>query len=74
MSALLAIAKAIYAVGTFLSRLADYLAERRAFQAGEDRATARSLKDQNDRARKARAARNAVDADGVPDDDPYLRD
>jgi hypothetical protein len=74
MSAVLSIARAIYALATFLAGLADLMRERRAIQAGEDKAAARSLKEQTDRVRKARDARRAVDAGRLPDDDPYLRD
>ena len=74
MSAVLTIAKLIYAVAGFLDRLVGFLSDRRAVQAGEDKAAARSLKEQTDRVRKARDARRDVDTRGLPDSDPYLRD
>lgn len=74
MSAILTVAKLISAVAGFLDRFVAFLSERHSIQAGEDKATARSLKEQADRVRKARDARRAVDAGGVPDNDPYLRD
>jgi hypothetical protein len=74
MSAVLSIAKLIYAVAGLFDRLVAYLSQSRSIQAGEDKAAARSLKEQTDRVRQARAARRAVDTRGLPDDDPYLRD
>ncbi len=74
MSAIGVIAKAILALAQFFDSLMRDLAERRAMEAGEDRATARSLKEQTARVEKARAARRAVDSDRLPDDDPYRRD
>jgi hypothetical protein len=74
MSAFLTIAKLIYAVAGLLDRVAKNMSERRAVQAGEDKAAAESLKEQANRVRKARDARRGVDADCLPDDDPYLRD
>jgi hypothetical protein len=74
MSAILTFAKLIYAVAGFLDRFVGFLSERRAMQAGEDKAAARSLKEQTDRVRKARDARRDVDARGLPDNDPNLRD
>ena len=74
MSALLTFAKLISAVAGFLDRLVGYLSERRAIQAGEDKAAARSLKELTTRVRKARDARRDVDTRGLPDNDPHLRD
>jgi len=74
MSAFLTIAKLIYAVAGLLDRVAKNMSERRAMQAGEDKAAAESLKEQAERVRKARDARRSVDAGGLPDNDPYLRD
>ena len=67
MSAILTIAKLISAVAGFLDRFVAFLSERRSVQAGEDKAAARSLKEQTDRVRKARDTRRAVDARGLPD-------
>jgi hypothetical protein len=74
MTAILSIFKAIAAAAGFLTSLLAFLKDRENIQAGEDRAAARSLKEQEDRAQKARAARRAVDAGGLPDHDPYRRD
>ena len=74
MSAIGAIAKAILALAQFFDSLMRDASERRAMQAGEDRATAHSLQEQIARVEKARAARCAVDVDRLPDDDPYRRD
>lgn len=74
MSAFLTIAKLIYAVAGLLDRVAKNISDRRSSQAGEDKAAAESLKEQAERVRKARDARRGVDAGGLPDDDPYLRD
>jgi len=74
MSAVLTFAKLIYAVAGVLDRFVGYLSERRAIQAGEDKAAARSLKEQTDRVRKARDARRDVHTRGQPDNDPNLRD
>lgn len=74
MSVILTFAKLIYAVAGLLDRFVGYLSERRAIEAGEDKAVARSLKEQTGRVRKARDARRDVDTRGLPDDDPNLRD
>lgn len=74
MIAIGAIAKAILVLVQFFDSLMREAASRRAAQAGEDRATARSLKEQIARVEKARAARRAVDADRLPDGDPNRRD
>jgi hypothetical protein len=74
MSTLGAIARAIFALAQFLDSLMRDAAQRRAVEAGEDRATAHSLKEQTARVEQARSARRAVDADRLPDDDPYRRD
>jgi hypothetical protein len=74
MSSFTAIAKAVLALARFFDSLMRALAERRAAQAGEDRATARSLKEQIARVEQARTARRSVDPDRLPDHDPYRRD
>ena len=74
MSLLNVLARAVLALAQLFDGLMRDAAERRALNAGEDRATARSLKEQTARVEKARAARRAVDADRLPDDDPYRRD
>lgn len=74
MSLTSAIFKAIFAAANFFTALFGYLKQNQDRKAGENRAAARSLKEQMIRVRKARAARRAVDIDSVPDDDPYLRD
>lgn len=74
MSAFFTVAKLIYAVAGLLDRVAKNMSDRRSVQAGEDKAAAESLKEQAERVRKARDARRSVDAAGLPDDDPYLRD
>ncbi|MGB0084224.1 MAG: hypothetical protein WBP94_02465 [Rhodomicrobiaceae bacterium] len=74
MTAIFSVFKAIAAAAGFLTSLIVFLKDRENIQAGEDRAAARSLKEQNDRAEKARAARRAVAASRLPDDDPYRRD
>ena len=66
--------KVMYAVVRFLGSLMAFLMNRRQIQAGEDRATARSLKEQARRVEAARAARRSVDPDSVSGDDPYCRD
>lgn len=65
---------AIYAVARFFNALLTFFNERRQMQAGEDRATALSLKEQATRVKIARAARRAVDADSLPEHDPDCRD
>jgi hypothetical protein len=74
MSTVAAIARAILALARFFDSLMRSVAERRAMQAGEDRATAHSLKEQIARVEQARSARRSVDPDRLPDDDPYRRD
>jgi hypothetical protein len=74
MTTLGVLAKTILALAQFFNALMRGLAERRAIKAGEDAATAHSLKEQTARVEKARAARRAVDADRLPDHDPYRRD
>jgi hypothetical protein len=74
MSAIGVIAKAILALAQFFDSLMREAAARRAAQAGEDRATVRSLKEQFARVEKARTARRAVDSDRLPDNDPDRRD
>ena len=74
MSTLGVIAKAILALAQFFDSLTRGLGEARAARAGEDRASARSLKEQTARVEQARAARRSVDVDRLPDDDPYRRD
>jgi hypothetical protein len=74
MSIVLSIFKAIYGAATFFTSLIAFLKERRQLQAGEDMATARSLKEQMTRVEKARSARRNVDTRSLPNDDPYLRD
>lgn len=74
MSSVLTIVKTIYAAVTFLTGLVSFLRERRQMEAGEDKAAARSLKEQMIRVENARAARRAVKPDSMPEDDPYLRD
>lgn len=74
MNIALAIFKAIYVAASFLTSLIAFLKERRQMQAGEDRAAARSLKEQMTRVEKARSARRSVDTRSLPNDDPYLRD
>jgi len=74
MSAFAALVKAVLALAQFFNSLMRERTERRAMQAGEERATARSLKEQTARVEKARAARRAVVADRMPDNDPYRRD
>lgn len=71
---MLTILKAILAAAQFFTSLIAFLTERRQIQAGEDRAAARSLKEQMTRVRKARDARRAVDLSRLPDDDPNRRD
>ena len=74
MSTLGVIARAIIALAQFFDSLMRDAAQRRAVEAGEDRAVARSLKEQTARVEQARSARRAVDVDRLPDDDPYRRD
>jgi hypothetical protein len=74
MSIAVTILKAIHAAANFLTSLIAFLNAGRQIQAGEDKAAARSLKEQNARVQKARAARRAVDTRSLPDDDPHLRD
>jgi hypothetical protein len=74
MSIAAAIIKAIHAAANFLTSLIAFLNAGRQIRAGEDKAAARSLKEQTIRVQKARAARRAVDAHSLPDDDPHLRD
>jgi hypothetical protein len=74
MSAIAVLAKTILALVELFNALMRGLSERRAIKAGEDAATAHSLKEQTARVEKARAARRAVDADRLPDDDPDRRD
>ena len=74
MTTLAAIAKAILALAQFFDSLMRDAAERRAIKAGEDRATANSLREQALRVEQARTARRSADADRLPDDDPYRRD
>ncbi|NJM33353.1 MAG: hypothetical protein HC850_00200 [Rhodomicrobium sp.] len=74
MTFLVTLFKAIAAAAGFLSGLIAFLKERDQIRAGEDKATARSLKELDDRVRKARDARRAVDPGRLPDDDPYRRD
>lgn len=74
MTTLGAIAKTILALAQLFNALMRGLSERRAVKAGEDAATARSLKEQTARVEKARAARRAIDADRLPDHDPHRRD
>ena len=74
MSVFLSILKAIRATALFFNSLIVFLRERRQIRAGEERAAARSLREQMTRVQKARAARNTIDARGLPDDDPYRRD
>jgi hypothetical protein len=69
-----AIAKAVLALAQFFDSLMRDAAQRRAIQAGEDRATANSLQEQAARVEQARASRRSVDRDRLPDDDPYRRD
>jgi hypothetical protein len=74
MSIALTILKTIHAAANFLTGLIAFLNSRRQIEAGEDKAAARSLKEQNIRVQKARAARRSVDTRSLPDDDPYRRD
>lgn len=74
MSTFAVIAKTILALAQFFDSLMRGLNDRRARQAGEDRGTAHSLKEQTARVEQARAARRSVDLDRMPDDDPYRRD
>jgi hypothetical protein len=74
MSALGALAKAVLVLAEFFNALLRDAAQRRAIQAGADRAHATSLQEQTARVEKALAARRAVDVDRLPDDDPYRRD
>ena len=64
----------IYAVARFLNALLTFFNERRQMQAGEDRATAQSLKEQAARVKIARAARRAADVGSLPEHDPDCRD
>lgn len=68
------ILKAVYTAATFLTSLISFLNQRKQIQDGEDKAAARSLKEQNIRVQKARAARRAVPPSSLPDDDPHIRD
>ena len=74
MTTFAVVAKAILALAQFFDSLMRGVADRRASQAGEDRATAHSLKEQIARVEQARAARRSVDVDRLPDNDPYRRD
>jgi len=74
MIRLLSFLKTLRAITRFLASLADLLRDRQTIKAGEDKATARSLKEQMTRVEKAHAARRSVDPDRLPDDDPYRRD
>ncbi len=74
MSLILSILKSLAAVAGVLDGLVAFLRERRAIQAGEDRAAVRSMTELQSRVQKARAARDSVDTRRLPDDDPNLRD
>ncbi len=74
MSVFLSILKAIRATALFFNSLTAFLRERRQIQAGEDKAAARSLREQMRRVQKARAARRDADTRSLSDDDPYRRD
>jgi hypothetical protein len=74
VSALIRILKAVAVLSRLIFRLGTYFARLRALREGEDRATAKALQEQDERVRKARSARDAVDPRRLPDDDPYLRD
>jgi hypothetical protein len=74
MTTIAVVAKAILALAQFFDSLMRGAANRRASQAGEDRAKAHSLKEQTARVEQARAARRAADADRLSDNDPYRRD
>ncbi len=74
MSVAALILKAFSAAVSFFAALIAFLNERRHIQSGEDRAAARSLKEQISRVEKARAARRSVDPRRLPDDDPDRRD
>lgn len=72
---MLTVLNALSAVVRFLASLTAFLADRRQIQAGEDRAAARSLKEQITRVQTARAARRSIDPGSLPDlGDPDLRD
>lgn len=68
------ITQIILAIARFLNALIGYLHDKAQRGIGETRVMARVLKEQWDRVAKARAARNAVTDDRLPDDDPYRRD
>lgn len=74
MTTFAVVAKAIFALAQFFNSLMRSAADQRVSQAGEDRATAHSLKEQTARVEQARAARRSVDADRLPDNDPDRRD
>ena len=67
-------AKAIILVIQMVSRFVSYLHDRQTFKAGEAEAVSQALQEAQQRIEKARAARRAADAGGVPDQDPYRRD
>lgn len=72
---MLTVLDALTAVVRFLAGLTAFLADRRRMQAGEDRAAARSLKEQMTRVQTARAARRGIRPGSLPDaGDPDLRD
>ncbi|WP_125461874.1 MULTISPECIES: hypothetical protein [Rhodomicrobium] len=71
---MLSILNALSAAFRFLTGLAAFLSERRQIQAGEDRAAARSLKEQARHVQTARAARRRVDSRSLPEHDPDRRD
>lgn len=74
MSSFAGLLKIVLALAGFLDGLMAFLRDRRQAEAGENAATARSLKEQAHRVEKARDARRAVDAGRMPHDDPYRRD
>ena len=74
MSLILSILKSLAAAAGVLDSLMAFLRERRAIQAGEDRAAVRSMTELKSRVQKARAARDSVDTRRLPDVDPNIHD
>jgi hypothetical protein len=68
------IAQIILAIARAIETLMQVLRDSAQRRAGEAQAMARYLTEQIQRVRKARAARDAVRDDRMPDDDPYRRD
>lgn len=68
------ISQILLAIARIINAVISYLNDSAQRGIGETRAMARSLKEQWDRVQKARAARNSVIDDRMPDDDPYRRD